>query len=151
MSEIDASTDREIDPSAMWRIRALFVLFIAVAVSVVWVTNHFLTQRFTESTRSRAEVRLALYSGNLLSELRRNSVVPLLLARDPTLIGALNSGDFSQSTQRLISYREEIGAASLSPRTATSWAASRGKPLNFWKLCGQTRRFSTPIVWNRGA
>jgi two-component system C4-dicarboxylate transport sensor histidine kinase DctB len=114
MSEIDASTDREIDPSAMWRIRALFVLFIAVAVSVVWVTNHFLTQRFTESTRSRAEVRLALYSGNLLSELRRNSVVPLLLARDPTLIGALNSGDFSQSTQRLIGYREEIGAASLS-------------------------------------
>mgnify|MGYP001373878770 CR=1 FL=1 len=29
------------------------------------------------------------------------------------LIGALNSGDFSQSSQRLISYVDEIGAASL--------------------------------------
>ncbi|MDU8944868.1 sensor histidine kinase [Ovoidimarina sediminis] len=102
-----------IEPGALWRIRGVFILFIAIAVSVVWITNHFLTQRFTESTRSRAEVRLALYSGNLLSELQRNSVVPLLLSRDPALIGALTSSDFSQSTARLIDYRDEIGAASL--------------------------------------
>ncbi|MEM9032022.1 MAG: ATP-binding protein, partial [Pseudomonadota bacterium] len=89
------------------------MVFIAIAVSVVWVTNSFLTQRFTETTRSRAEVRLASYSGSLLSELRRNAVVPLLLSRDPALIGALSSADYSQSTQRLISYREEIGAASI--------------------------------------
>ncbi len=48
-----------------------------------------LTDRFTETTRNRAEVRLALYTGNLLSELQRTSVVPLLLARDPELIEAL--------------------------------------------------------------
>lgn len=113
MSTGDTQEESELEPGAIWRIRAVFILFIAIAVSVVWVTNHFLTQRFTESTRSRADVRLALYSGNLLSELQRNSVVPLLLSRDPALIGALNSGDYSQSTQRLISYREEIGAASL--------------------------------------
>ncbi len=113
MSARASSDGGEMDPGALWRIRAVFIVFVAVAVSVVWVTNHFLTQRFTETTRNRAEVRLALYSGNLLSELRRNSVVPLLLSRDPTLIGALTSADFSQSTQRLISYREEIGAASL--------------------------------------
>jgi two-component system C4-dicarboxylate transport sensor histidine kinase DctB len=87
--------------------------FISLAVTVVWITNSLLTERFTETTRNRAEVRLALYSGNLLSELQRNSVVPLLLSRDPSLIGALTSGDFQQSTQRLISYREEIGAASI--------------------------------------
>ena len=113
MSAGDTNDHNGIDPGALWRIRAIFIVFVAVAVSVVWITNHFLTQRFTETTRSRAEVRLALYSGNLLSELRRNSVVPLLLSRDPTLIGALTSADYSQSTQRLISYREEIGAASL--------------------------------------
>ncbi|KAA8606325.1 cytochrome C biogenesis protein CcmE [Salipiger aestuarii] len=96
-----------------WRIRlALFVL-VALAVATIWVTNLTLTDRFTESTRNRSELRLALYSGNLLSELRRNAIVPQLLARDPALIGALNSGDFSQSTQRLISYIDEIGAASL--------------------------------------
>ncbi len=105
--------DNAIEPGALWRIRGIFILFIAIAVSVVWVTNHFLTQRFKDSTRSRAEVRLALYSGNLRSELQRNSVVPLLLSRDPALIGALTSSDFSQSTARLIDYRDEIGAESL--------------------------------------
>nr|WP_233270375.1 ATP-binding protein [Chachezhania sediminis] len=88
-------------------------ILLLVAAVTVWTTNQLLTDRFTETTRNRAELRLALYSGNLLSELRRNAIVPQLLARDPTLIGALNSGDFSQSTQRLISFDEEIGAASL--------------------------------------
>ena len=39
--------------------------------------------------------------------------MPQLLARDQELIGALDSGDFSRSTRRLISFVEEIGAASL--------------------------------------
>src|SRR6056297_3634332 len=100
-------------PGADWRVRISFIAFVAIAVAVVWFTNQLLTERFTEATRNRAEVRLALYTGNLQSELQRNSVVPLLLSRDPALIGALNSGEFSQTTQRLISYRDEIGAASL--------------------------------------
>ncbi|WP_099827564.1 sensor histidine kinase [Oceaniglobus indicus] len=114
-------TDITIDPRPhgaepaprRWYLRMLFAALVVIALSVVWFTNQFLTQRFTESTRNRAEVRMALYIGNLRSELQRASIVPLLLSRDPALIGALNSGDFSQSTQRLISYRDEIGAASL--------------------------------------
>jgi two-component system, NtrC family, C4-dicarboxylate transport sensor histidine kinase DctB len=96
-----------------WRVRIALVALLVVATTTVWVTNRLLTDRFTQSTRNHAELRLALYSGNLLSELRRNAIVPQLLSRDPTLIGALQSGDFSQSTQRLISFVEEIGAASL--------------------------------------
>lgn len=96
-----------------WRVRLAVIVLISMAVATVWSTNTWLTERFTESTRNRAQVRLALYSGNVVSELQRASVVPLLLSRDPTLIGALNSGDYSKSSQRLISYLEEIGAASL--------------------------------------
>ncbi|MBU2982224.1 sensor histidine kinase [Lentibacter algarum] len=96
-----------------WRVRLVFVALLVLAVITVAVTNRLLTQRFTENTRNRAELRLALYSGNLISELKRNSIVPQLLSRDPALIGALSSSDFSQSTQRLISFVEEIGAASL--------------------------------------
>ncbi|MEC7259487.1 MAG: histidine kinase dimerization/phospho-acceptor domain-containing protein, partial [Pseudomonadota bacterium] len=96
-----------------WRVRLALVLLLVIAVVTVWVTNSLLSERFTQTTRNRAELRLALYSGNLLSELRRNAIVPQLLARDPILIGALDSSDFSQSTQRLISFVEEIGAASL--------------------------------------
>nr|WP_226780782.1 ATP-binding protein [Oceaniglobus trochenteri] len=91
----------------------VFAALVAGALGIVWFTNQFLTERFTVSTRNRAEVRMALYIGNLRSELQRASIVPLLLSRDPALIGALNSADYSQSTQRLISYRDEIGAASL--------------------------------------
>jgi two-component system C4-dicarboxylate transport sensor histidine kinase DctB len=96
-----------------WRVRLAIGLLMVLAVVTISVTNKLLTDRFTETTRNRAELRIALYSGNLLAELRQNAIVPQLLARDPTLIGALNSADYSLSTQRLISFVEEIGAASL--------------------------------------
>lgn len=113
MSDTSASRRETLRSALSWRARLLLVVFIVAAVAVVWFTNQFLTERYTVATKNRAEVRQALYAGNLLSELQRNSIVPLLLARDPVLIGALNSGDHSQSSQRLISVKDEIGAASL--------------------------------------
>jgi two-component system C4-dicarboxylate transport sensor histidine kinase DctB len=97
------------------RLRARYVgLAIALLAGVViWVTNTLLSQRFTETTRNRAEVRLALYSGNVVSELQRNSVVPLLLSQDAALIEALISRNYATSSQRLIAFRDEIGAASI--------------------------------------
>ncbi|GLO78466.1 two-component sensor histidine kinase [Sulfitobacter pontiacus] len=88
-------------------------MLLVIAVATISVTNKLLTDRFTESTRNRAELRIALYSGNLLAELRQNAIVPQLLSRDPALIEALTRSDYSLSTQRLISFVEEIGAASL--------------------------------------
>ncbi len=96
-----------------WRVRGALVIFMAIAASTVWFTNTTLTHSFTETTRNRAELRLALYSGNLVSELRRHAIVPQLLSRDQALISALQSQDFSLSTQRLISFVDEIGAASI--------------------------------------
>ena len=96
-----------------WRARVIIALLVVLAIVTISVTNRLLTDRFTDSTRNRAELRLALYSGNLLAELRQNAIVPQLLARDPTLISALDTSNFSLSTQRLISFVEEIGAASL--------------------------------------
>jgi two-component system, NtrC family, C4-dicarboxylate transport sensor histidine kinase DctB len=96
-----------------WLLRGVVLGLVALAVVVVWVVNIWLTERFTDSVRNRAELRLALYSGNVQSELQRNSVVPLLLSRDPELIGALQAGNFVQTSQRLISLQSDIGAASL--------------------------------------
>ena len=96
-----------------WRVRLAILVLMVTAGATIWVTNRLMTSRFTESTRNRAELRLTLYSGNLISELRRHAIVPQLLARDPALIAALQSHDFSLSTQRLISFVDEIGAASL--------------------------------------
>ncbi|MCC5973919.1 MAG: sensor histidine kinase [Rubellimicrobium sp.] len=99
--------------SRKWIVRGTLALFCAVALAIIYFTNLFLMERFTDSTRNRAEVRLTLYVGNLMAELQRNSIVPQLLARDPELIGALSSGDFSRSTLRLLSLVDEIGAASI--------------------------------------
>ena len=111
------TADRSAPPLAAQRMslraRIVLIVLISMAVVVVWISNDWLTTRYTETTRSRAELRMALYSGNLISELQRNSVVPLLLSRDPSLIGALSSKDYVSSSQRLITYRGEIGAASL--------------------------------------
>jgi two-component system C4-dicarboxylate transport sensor histidine kinase DctB len=76
------------------------VVFLGIAVAVIWVSNIWLTDRFTESTRNRSELRLALYSGSVMSELQRHSVVPLLLSRDPVLIRSLEQNDFSTTSQR---------------------------------------------------
>jgi C4-dicarboxylate-specific signal transduction histidine kinase len=115
MSETATTEARDTGPERgmIWRVRIVVLVIFAIAVVVVSVTNNLLTERFTESTRSRSEVRLALYSGSIISELQRNSVVPLLLARDPTLASALDSRDFSRTSQHLISFREDLGAAEL--------------------------------------
>src|SRR5690606_31061021 len=96
-----------------WWLRLTVIALIALAVAVVWITNSYLGARFTETTRNRAEVRLALYTGNIISELQRTSVVPLLLARDPALISSLRGGEFSTTSQRLISAQKDIAAAAI--------------------------------------
>ncbi len=105
--------EQQVMPRLPWLVRALIVLGIIIAGAAVWIANSLLTERLVETTRQRAELRQSLYAGAILSELQRNSVVPLLLARDPTLISALNARDFSTSSQRLISYVDEIGSASI--------------------------------------
>ncbi|MEQ6203302.1 ATP-binding protein [Sulfitobacter sp. HNIBRBA2951] len=114
MSRNQSLTTPTWQPAAIsWRVRVALVALLVLAIVVVSVTNRVLTEQFTETTRNRAEVRLALYGGNLLAELRQNAIVPQLLGRDPTLIAALESADYTLSTQRLISFVDEIGAASL--------------------------------------
>lgn len=110
-AEVPPETDAA--PRSAWGLRLLIAALCLVALAVVLVTNRWLTERFSEATRNRAEVRLALYSGNLVSELQRNSIVPLLLSRDPELIEALAQAFYPRTSQRLISFQAEIGAASI--------------------------------------
>ncbi len=96
-----------------WIARASILLFLGFTALLIWASNAYFTQRFSQATRTDAEAQMTLYSGRLVSELQRSSVVPLLLSRDTTLISALNSNDFVGTSQRLISYKEEIGAKSI--------------------------------------
>lgn len=96
-----------------WYLRIAVITVCFIAFVTIYLSNQFLTQRYTETTRNRSEVRLTLYVANLMSELQRNSIVPQLLARDPQLIEALDSRDYSLTSARLLSFVDEIGAASL--------------------------------------
>ncbi len=96
----------------LWGRVVIVVLFVVAGVTA-WFLNAFLSENLTDSTRNRAELRLVLYSGNIQSELQRNSVVPLLLSRDPELISALEESSFTTTSQRLIDLQGEIGAASI--------------------------------------
>ena len=104
-------TDR-ISRTSPW-LKLVVAALVFVAIGVVLVTNRFLTESFTETTRNRAELRLALYSGNMISELQRTSVVPLLLSRDPAISEALMKGNFAFTSQRLIQVQADIGVASI--------------------------------------
>ena len=96
-----------------WWVRFALLAIFMLAVGTVYITNQLLSARFTQSTLQRAQLRLALYSGNMVSELQRNSIVPRLLASDAELIGALNSNDYQRTSQRLLSFVDEIGAAAI--------------------------------------
>ncbi len=110
--KLPATIDQRRDKNR-WYMRISVLIVCVFAVIVIYVSNQYLTQRFTETTRNKSEVRLTLYVANLMSELQRNSIVPQLLARDPELITALDFKDYSLSTARLLSFVDEIGAASL--------------------------------------
>lgn len=109
----DTEPDTTSTPGLPWGVKLVVAFLILVAIGIVLVSNRFLTDRYTADTRSRAEVRLALYTGNLMSELQRTSVVPLLLARDPELVLALREGNFSQTSAKLIALQGQIGVASI--------------------------------------
>lgn len=113
MHDSDTPQTARSDQPTPWRVKLVALLLVLLAGVVVAVTNSWLTERFAETTRVRSELRLALYSGNIQSELQRTAVVPLLLAGDPILVKSLQNGDFSPTSQRLIEVQQEIGVASI--------------------------------------
>ena len=113
MTATDTQTISATTPGLPWRAKLVVVLLVVLAIVVVLVSNRLLTDRYTADTRSRADVRLALYTGNLMAELQRTSVVPLLLANDPDLISSLKGGNFSGTSAKLIKLQSELGVASI--------------------------------------
>ncbi|MEL6204507.1 MAG: ATP-binding protein [Pseudomonadota bacterium] len=103
-----ASGDAPQDWGRPWVLRLVALVILLVAGLTLYFTNALLHARFTETTRNEIELRLALYTGNVVSELQRSAIVPLLLAQEPALLDALQNADFSQSSQRLIALDEEI-------------------------------------------
>ncbi len=95
---------------ALWIWRALAIFSIALSVLVIWGTSLLLSERFSEGARKRAELRLDLYTGSIVTELQRNAVVPLLLEQDAVLVGALANDNSTAASERLVALLDEVGA-----------------------------------------
>ncbi len=93
--------------------KALLVGLLAVAVAVLWVLDGWLSENFTAETRSRAELRLVLYGGNIEAEVLRTQVVPILLTRDPALREALQSASYSTVSQVLMGVQSDVGSGAI--------------------------------------
>lgn len=113
LSRLLSSRHRSRVQRTPWRVRLVVGALVVLAVGVMLTTNRLLTDRFTETTRVKASLGLALYSGNLQTELQRTSVVPLLLSRDPEIMRDLQAGLYSGTSQRLIQLQGEIGVAQI--------------------------------------
>ncbi len=86
---------------------------LLLTVLLLWASNIFLTDRFTTEQREKSLQRAGLYANTISATLQRNAYVPLLLSRDQTLIYALITGDYSATSTRLISFKEDLSAASI--------------------------------------
>ena len=112
MSKTDARPeDRVASFYRMMRFMIAAALFLMTAV--LMFSHNYFTSRFKEGALIDAAVRSTLYSGNIAAALERQKIIPLVLARDQTLITALQANDFQNTSQRLISFLEETGAASV--------------------------------------
>ena len=104
------------EPSRRWPnliVRLGVILLIISTITIILLSNLYLTQNYSQVKRTEAERELSLYSGRLISELQRISVVPLLLSRDTGLISHINTKDYQLTSQRLITFSDEIRVKSI--------------------------------------
>lgn len=93
--------------------KAVVAVLVAVAALVLWVLDGWLSTSFTQETRTRAELRLVLYGGNIEAELLRTQVVPILLSRDPALREALLNANYASVSQVLMGLQSDVGSGAI--------------------------------------
>jgi len=84
-----------------WRMRLGLGAVIVVAGLSLWATNTVLLQRFSQAEETRASLRLEQYATDLTQAIRRNRLLPELLATDPVIQSALQDRDVAALTARM--------------------------------------------------
>ena len=61
----DSDDDNVPNVRSSLRLRLMIAILFVIAAVTLYLTNSILMERFSQSTANRAELRLALYGGNL--------------------------------------------------------------------------------------
>ncbi len=93
-----------------WRMRVALGVVIALAGVSLWFTNSVLLTRFSEAEETRAALRLEQYATDLTQTIRRNRLLPELLATDPVVQGALSARNTAALTARMEVFKAQAGA-----------------------------------------
>ena len=80
--------------------RLFLFIFLISTFTVLFVTNSFLTSRFSEVIKRQGQYNLTKNTGNILNELQKNSIIPQLLVNDQEITKSLISGNFSILSDR---------------------------------------------------
>lgn len=109
----DVPSLRRKPPAGRLWTRVALLLSAIVMFGIISASHAYLTRAFSEDQTAAETVKATLYAGSIRSAVQRQSVVPLLLSRDPILIQALRTGHYGGAEERLASFKEELGSGSL--------------------------------------
>ena len=94
--------------------RLFLFIFLISTFTVLFVTNSFLTSRFSEIIKRQGQYNLTKNTGNILNELQKNSIIPQLLVNDQEITKSLISGNFSILSDRFSFFLNDVSIASIS-------------------------------------
>ncbi len=94
--------------------RLFLLIFLISTFTVLFVTNSFLTSRFSEVIKRQGQYNLTKNTGNILNELQKNSIIPQLLVNDQEITKSLISGNFSILSDRFLFFLNDVSIASIS-------------------------------------
>ena len=77
------------------------------------MSKFLFSERFSETIKIQSDLRASRYSSAISNELKKNQIVPFLLSQDPSIITSLKINDFSEVSDRLTHFGDEIGLGGL--------------------------------------
>lgn len=86
----------------------ILLFFLVLIMSKFWFS-----ERFSETIKIQSDLRASRYSSAISNELKKNQIIPFLLAQDPSIITSLKINDFSKVSDRLTHFGDEIGLGGL--------------------------------------
>ncbi len=84
-----------------------------LGVGIVYASNDLLTRRFSETLKTQSRLTATVYARYMVGMLERQEYVPSILALNPDFISALQTEDYSDTSKKLIEFKDEANAAAI--------------------------------------
>ena len=90
----------------------IFVLVVLFFVTLI-MSKFWFSERFSETIKTQSDLRVSRHASAISNELKKNQIIPFLLSQDPSIINSLKINEFSEVSDRLTHFGDEIGLGGL--------------------------------------